>query len=133
MLTVFIFVTIVSFDCLFEHFETASFPKERMDDLLGGFSSDPPVQSENQHFMSQENTQEETIGFPMPITEDTQQPENIQHIQQQTIEQKSEPLSQQNNQQAAKHVSFSNNDQINTIPSGTFEMNLDFVSFSHSL
>ena len=84
-----------------------------MDDLLGGFSSEPHGQPSNQV------TGEETLGSSMPIIGNTQQniQENIQQSQQQV---KSDPFGTSNvPQSTSKHVSFSETPQITTIPAET--------------
>ena len=84
-----------------------------MDDLLGGFSSEPQGQPSNQQ---NEVTREETLGSSMPIIGNTQQniQENIQQSQQQVI---SEPSTVP--QSTSKHVSFSETPQVTTIPAET--------------
>lgn len=87
-----------------------------MDDLLGGFSSEPQGQPSNQQ---NEVTREETLDPSMPIIGNTQQniQENIQQSQQQVI---SEPFGPSNvPQSTSKHVSFSETPQITTIPAET--------------
>ena len=84
-----------------------------MDDLLGGFSSEPQVQTGQPSNQQNEVTFEDTLG--MPIIENTQQniQENISPSQQQVINEPFVP------QSTAKHVSFSETPQITTIPAET--------------
>ena len=84
-----------------------------MDDLLGGFSSEPQVQTGQPSNQQNEVTFEDTLG--MPIIGNTQQniQENISPSQQQVINEPFVP------QSTAKHVSFSETPQITTIPAET--------------
>ena len=86
-----------------------------MDDLLGGFSSEPQVQTGQPSNQQNEVTREETLHSSMPIIGNTQQniQENISPSQQQVINEPFVP------QSTAKHVSFSETPQITTIPAET--------------
>ena len=85
-----------------------------MDDLLGGFSSEPTVQGQQS---SQDNSmaQQETLGLSMSIAGNTQ--ENIPESHQNLTNEPSVPFSFP--QQISKHVSFSETPQITTIPAQT--------------
>ena len=90
-----------------------------MDDLLGGFSSEPQVQTGQQSNQQNEVTREETPHSSMPIIGNTQQniQENISPSQQQVM---NEPFGLSSvPQSTAKHVSFSETPQITTIPAET--------------
>lgn len=87
-----------------------------MDDLLGGFSSEPQGQPSNQQ---NGVTGEEVNGSSMPIIGNIQQnvQENTQRSQEQVISEPFGPSSVP--QSTAKHVSFSEAPQITTIPAET--------------
>ena len=88
-----------------------------MDDLLGGFSSEPQVQAGPPSNQQNEVTFEDTLG--MPIIGNTQQniQENNSPSQQQVM---NEPFGLSSvPQSTAKHVSFSETPQITTIPAET--------------
>ena len=86
-----------------------------MDDLLGGFSSEPQVQTGQPSNQQNGVTGQETLGSSMPIIGNTQQniQENNSPSQQQVINEPFVP------QSTAKHVSFSETPQITTIPAET--------------
>ena len=103
-----------------------------MDDLLGGFSSEPQVQTGQPSKQQNEVTGQETLGSSMPIIGNTQQniQENISPSQQQMM---NEPFGLSSvPQPTAKHVSFSETPQITTIPAETGYLN-SFLYSSSSL